>query len=457
MFGRKKIKVRLAPSPTGYMHVGTAQSALYNWLFAKKNGGEFLFRIEDTDIERSTKEYEQSILEALEWLELKWDGEVVHQSKRRIHYRRALEKLITNKKAFWCNHTKEELEAERKEQEENKQPPRHICSCKSSSAFRRHYPASNPGQNFILRLAVNEQKIAFNDVIRGPIEFEAGLLGDFSIAKSLDEPLYNFAVVVDDAEMGITHAIRGEDHISNTPKQILIYKALGLPLPIFAHLPLILAPDRSKLSKRHGGMAVADYKKDYLPEALINFLGGLSYTFSKEIISREEMVKEFDLTKVHKSGAVFDVKKLNWLNSQYIKKLPPKEFKNLTNLNISDAAAALITERLERLTDVQEFSYLWSEPQYGKELLKWKNSGFEQVKASLSRSLEVLKAAEMSREAILAGLEKLSVELGNKGLVFWPLRVALSGKEKSPDPIDIALALGKQETIKRIEKAISLL
>ena len=441
------VKVRLAPSPTGFLHVGTAQSALYNWLFAKKNSGEFLLRIEDTDKERSTKGYEQSTLEALEWLDLKWDGDVVHQSERTANYRRALEKLLAEKKAFYCGHTKEELEAEQKRQAELKEPPRHICDHKTKGL-----------KAGIIRLANDaERTINFNDQIRGPIEFNARLLGDFSIAKSLDEPLYNFAVVIDDIDMEITHVIRGEDHISNTPKQILIYEALGLKPPTFAHLPLILAPDRSKLSKRHGAVAVVDYKNDYLPSALINFLGCLGYTFSKEIISLEEMVGEFELDKVHKAGAVFDIKKLNWYNAQYIKKLSPNEFKKLTGLEVSDVGVALITERLEKLTDTQAFTYLWMEPTYSKELLLWKESDFGQVKASLVASLGVLKDVEMTREAILAKLERLSGELGNKGLVFWPLRVALSGKEKSPDPVDIALALGKGETLKRMQKAIEIL
>ena len=458
MVSSQKIRVRLAPSPTGFLHVGTAQSALYNWLFAKKNSGEFLLRIEDTDKERSTKGYEQSTLEALEWLGLDWKGKIIRQSERHAQYRKSLEKLISNKKVFWCNHSKEELEAEKTEQIEKKLPPRHICN------HRHHYkiPISSPERvgSWVIRLAVDHDsnhKIIFNDEIRGLIEFETKLLGDFSIAKNLDEPLYNLAVVIDDIDMEISHVIRGEDHISNTPKQILIYEALGLTPPTFAHLPLILAADRSKLSKRHGAVAVVDYKKDYLPEALINFLGCLGYTFSKEMLSAQEMIGEFELDKVHKAGAVFDIKKLNWYNAQYIKKLSVGEFRKLTGLEISDAGIALITERLEKLTDVQAFTYLWMEPIYSKELLCWKDSDFEQIKASLGASLGVLKDVEMTREAILAKLERLSVELGNKGLVFWPLRVALSGKEKSPGPVEIAIALGKEESLKRIQKAIEIL
>ncbi|HZZ99096.1 MAG TPA: glutamate--tRNA ligase [Candidatus Paceibacterota bacterium] len=444
------IKVRIAPSPTGFLHIGTAQSALYNWLFARKSEGSFCLRIEDTDKERSTREYEQSILDALKWLGLEWDGEFVRQSENLSRHSALLEKLLAEGKAFYCHHAKEELEAERKEQEDKKEPPRHICDHKNSEKGKQ------PGG--IIRLAVPEHPVRFKDIIRGPIEFKSELLGDFSIARAIDDPLYNFAVVADDSEMGITHVIRGEDHISNTPKQILIYEALGLPVPQFAHLPLILASDRSKLSKRHGAVAVIDYRKDYLPESILNFLGGLSYTFSKEILSKEEMMAEFELAKVHKSGAVFDQKKLDWINSQYIKNLSPQEFKEAAGMpEIPDAAVPLITERLERLSDAQNFSYLWEKPVYEPKLLIWKNSSAEETKNSLQRSLAVLEASEWGREGIMSGLEGLSAETGNRGLVFWPVRVALSGKDKSPDPVALALVLGKEETLTRLGEALTLL
>lgn len=444
------VKVRIAPSPTGFLHIGTAQSALYNWLFARKMGGVFCLRIEDTDRERSTKEYEDSILMALEWLGLKWDIEVVRQSERTQIYRSALEELLRDGKAFYCHHSQEELEAERQRQESLKEPPRHQCNHKD-------LPLGKEGGG-IIRLAVGDstQIISFEDQIKGHIEFKAELLGDFSIARSVSDPLYNFAAVVDDADMEISHVIRGEDHISNTPKQILVYQALSKTPPLFAHLPLILGPDRSKLSKRHGAMAAIDYKKDYLPEAVINFLGGLGYTFSKDVLSREEMIQEFDLAKIHKSGAIFDTKKLNWINCQYIKRLTPEEFRKVGGVSeVSDSAVPLITDRLEKLTDAQDFAYLWQEPVYEKELLIWKTSSLEEVKSSLSQSLEVVSSSEMTDEALRGGLETLSTKSGNKGLVFWPLRVALSGKDKSPDPVQLAIVLGKEEVVKRINTAIN--
>ena len=416
-------------------------------------------RIEDTDRKRSTKEYEQSILDALEWLGLKWDGGVVRQSERMDKYKTVLERLLAEGKAFYCHHTKEELETERKEQEEKKEAPIHTCSHKNEAKGKQ------PGG--IIRLinyssGNKPRMVCFKDIIRGNIQVASSLLGDFSIAKSLNEPLYNFAVVVDDSDMEITHVIRGEDHISNTPKQILIYEALGKTPPQFAHLPLILASDRSKLSKRHGGTAVVDYKKDYLPEAIVNFLGGLSYTFSKDILTKEEMIDEFELSKVHKSGAVFDLKKLNWINSQYIKKLSPEKFKKALQQatgrldDILDAAVPLITERLEKLSDVENFSYLWKEPKYNEKLLKWKKSNFN---TSLDILAEVKKIIddfdfEKGKDELRKVLDEFSGKVGDRGLVYWPLRVALTGKDKSPDPIDIAYVLKKEETLKRVKFAL---
>lgn len=472
MVNDSKIRVRVAPSPTGYLHVGTAQSALYNWLFARKNGGKFLLRIEDTDKERSTKEFEQSIYDALEWLDLKPDEPPVIQSANLSRHKEMLEKLLAEGRAFYCHHTKEELEDERKKQEENKQAPRHVCSDKRLTTNDQRQEKTKG----IIRLAVDENSdrvISFDDQVRGKIEFKQSLLGDFAIARTVDDPLYHFAVVVDDIDMEISHVIRGEDHISNTPKQILIYEALRqirqahcgeefetqaqgklLEIPQFGHLPLILAPDRSKLSKRHGDTAVLSYKKDYLPEAMVNFLGGLSYTFSKEIISKEEMVEEFELNKVHKAGAIFDVKKLNWINSSYVKSLNVDKFKSLVGLKeLSDKVVPIITERLEKLSDVHNFDYFWEEPQYDKNLLKWKKATLEESISALKKVHDILEKIEFTRENLLKVLDELGQNLGDRGLAYWPLRVALTGKEKSPDPIDIALVLGKQETLKRIKNA----
>lgn len=443
------IKVRFPPSPTGNLHVGTVRTLLYSWLWARKNGGKVIFRIEDTDRERSTKEYEDNIIEGLTWLGLDWDGDIYRQTERGDIYRKYLGELLENKKAFYCYHTKEELEIERNAQMEAKEPPRHICSHKYDS------PENKDGG--IIRLNVDEKSdrvIVFEDKVKGEIKWTQNLLGDFSIAKDLDNPLYNFAVAIDDMDMGISHVIRGEDHISNTPKQILVYEALNKPIPIFAHVPLILGSDKSKLSKRHGATAVTDYKKDYLPESLVNFLGFLGYTFSKDIISISEMVSEFELDKIHSSPAIFDVQKLNWINSQYVRNLPVGELKKkIGHEEISDFAASLIGERLEKFSDAQVFSYLWERPKYDKELLVWKKSDLEGAINSLKTLLNVLGDIDMNESDIMRG--RLDAISEDRGSVYWPLRVALSGAKMSPDPIDLAKALGSQEVIARIKIAIN--
>ncbi len=449
-----KVKVRIAPSPTGFLHVGTAQSALYNWLFARKHEGTFYLRIEDTDKERSTKEYEQAIYDSLEWLGLKWDRDVVRQSDRMDKYKAVLEKLLSEGKAFYCHHSKEELEEEKKQQAQNKQPPLHDCEHKNTEEGK------TPGG--LIRLAIDrnpERKIVFDDIIRGRVEFEAKLMSDVSLGNGFERLLYNFTTVIDDIDMKISHVIRGEDHISNTPKQILLYEALGKQVPQFAHLPLILAPDRSKLSKRHGATAVVDYKKDYLPEALLNFLGAMSYTFGEEILTKEEMVKEFELAKVHKSGAVFNIDKLNWFNSQYIKKLDPAKFKELTNIDVPDKAVPLITERLEKLSDAHGFDYFWKEPEYDKELLKWKKADSGKSLETLSEVQKIIENFDFNKEKeeLRKVLDEFSAKIGDRGLVYWPLRVALTGKEKSPDPVELAVVLGKKEVVKRIGKALTFL
>lgn len=455
------VRTRIAPSPTGHLHIGTARTALFNWIFARKNGGEFVLRIEDTDLERSDKKYEDNIIEGLKWLGLDWDGPIFRQSERLSSYKKYLNQLLNGGKAFWCFHTQEELDQEKKEQRDKKEAQRHICSHKKEKR-------SPKGEKGIIRLAVDENStriIHFDDEIKGVIEWREHLLGDFSLAKGLESPLYNFAVVADDIDMEISHVIRGDDHISNTPKQILIYEVIQevgdkhITIPKFAHLPMILGPDKSKLSKRHGAISVIDYKKDYVPEAIVNFIAFLGYTYSKDIITKEEMAKEFDFKKVHGSGAIFDIKKLNWINSQYIKNFSAGKLMDLTGVpKISEEALPLITERLERLSNIHNFDFFWKEPEYDPKLLIWKNSDPEDVKTSLSESGEIIKHIQLKdKEALKLALDDLGKKMANRGLVYWPLRVAVSGKDKSPDPVDIIFAIGKEQTIKRIEGAVNKL
>ncbi|OGN08177.1 MAG: glutamate--tRNA ligase [Candidatus Yanofskybacteria bacterium RIFCSPHIGHO2_02_FULL_41_11] len=462
------VRVRFAPSPTGYLHIGGVRSALFNWLFARNNGGVYILRIDDTDIERNKKEYEDDILNSFKWAGLEWD-EFYKQSDRADIYEKYLKELLDSNKAFWCYHTIEELEAEQKEQAAKKEAPRHVCHFKYNQRSTPNHPAkaratgqatNGQRQDRIIRLAVNENStriLHFEDEIRGIVEWEERLIGDFSLAKDLKTPLYNFTTVIDDFELGISHVIRGEEHISNTPRQLLIYEAIDKPVPKFAHLPLILGTDKSKLSKRNSAVPIADYKKDYLPEALINFLGFLGYTYSKEIISKEEMAKEFDLKKVHRSGAVFNTDKLNWINSQYIKSLSANKLVSLSAFkNVPDKAIPLITERLEKLSDVQNFDYFWKEPEYDRELLKWKKSTLAKSVETLTEVKKVLEEFdfEKSKDELRKLLDDFSEKKGDRGLVYWPFRVALTGRDKSPDPVDVAFVLGKEKTLERVRKAL---
>lgn len=458
----------MAPSPTGYAHIGSARTALFNWLFAKHEGGKFILRIEDTDKERSKKEYEEDLLEGFKWLGMGWD-EFYRQSDRIPIYSKYIQKLLDENKAFWCHHSEEELEKERQEQLVKKAIPRHVCGYKIQDT---RYEVQERGG--IIRLAVDEnsdRKIKFRDLIRGEIEFEERLLGDFSIAKNVETPLYNFAATVDDYEMEISHVIRGEEHIANTPRQILIQEALGFEMPAYAHLPLLLGPDKSKLSKRHGALSLNEYKKmGYLPEALSNFICLLSFTMpdGREIFTMGDLVEVFDLLKVHKSGAVFDMKKLDWINGEYIKKLGDEELadKLLAGGWLPEEATKegvqkiipLAKERIKKLSDISEFGYFFKESEYDRGLLVWKNKGFEEIKNSLSEVAKIIEEKGTENKDVLRQeLDSLGVKLGDRGLAYWPFRVALSGLKASPDPVDIAQILGKEKTLERVKRATELL
>lgn len=473
---QKKIRVRMAPSPTGFLHVGTARAALFNWLFARHHNGTFILRIEDTDWERSKPEFEKSVTEGLEWLGLKWD-EFHRQSERTDIYEKYLKKLLESGKAFWCYHTVEELEKEKEGQVAKKEAPRHVCSYKYESEKRK---AESEKESGIIRLAVDENStriIHFEDIVRGHIEFEQKVIGDLSLAKNESTPLYNFAVVVDDHEMKISHVIRGEDHIANTPKQILIAEALEVALPEFAHLPLILGPDRSKLSKRHGATMLDEYRQlGYLSEALVNFLALLGWTpeGGREVLTKNELIERFSLEKVHKAGALFDLKKLNWLNGQYLKTENDVSLAKLAqpfiekhfgpqSSEMAEKLASLFRERLEYLDQVKDFHYFFKAPEYSTELLVWKKSDQAGAKKSLTLSLEALKPEVewqiFDEPYIRTKLDKLAEEhfAGDRGAVYWPLRAALSGEKFSPDPVSIMKLLTKEEVFSRIKKALKML
>ncbi|MEX2014263.1 MAG: glutamate--tRNA ligase family protein [Parcubacteria group bacterium] len=393
-----KIITRFPPSPTGPLQVGNVRTALFNYLFAKKNKGDFIVRAEDTDKARSKREYEESMLDSLEWLGLKRDGEFWRQSERTEIYKKYLKKLIGEGKAY----VSEETEGENRE---------------------------------VVRFKNPNSVIVFEDVVRGEVQFDTTELGDFIIAKNIEEPLYHLAVVVDDFETGITHVIRGEDHISNTPRQILIEEAIGAPRPIYVHMPLILASDRSKLSKRkHGESVSLDYyrQKGYLPEAIINYLALLGWNpgTEQEIFTMEELIEQFDLAKIQKGGAIFDEKKLEWVNREHLKRLPPE------------------MQMALKIKEVQAEPYISSAPELERAKIGWKDTSPE----TTLQHLEQVKKLVGDDDAIMKYAEK-----EGKGNVLWPLRYALSGQEKSPDPFTLMAALGKEESIKRIEKALAFL
>lgn len=469
---KQAIRVRMAPSPTGFLHIGTARTALFNWLFARHEAnGIFIIRIEDTDQERSKPEFEKNILEGLKWLGLKWD-EFYRQSERTKIYTKHLKKLLDSGKAFWCYHSVEELEWEKEKQMERREAPRHVCEYKQKVQSEN----CKTGEG-IIRLAVDENSsrvIHFEDTIRGHVEFEQRVIGDLSLAKDEQTVLYNFAVVVDDHEMKISHVIRGEDHIANTPKQILVAEALGVTVPQFAHLPLILGADRSKLSKRHGATMLNEYRlAGYLPEALVNFLAllGWSPENNQELLTKNKIIEKFDLKKVHKSGAIFDLKKLNWLNAQYlkmennlglaelVKPFVEKHFgKQSPELILK--ITPLLRERLEYLDQIKEYHYIFKAPEYDPNLLVWKKSNQMGAKKALT---EIKKALDgqtewdiFDEQYLRSELDKLAQEqfADDRGAVYWPLRVALSGEKFSPDPVSIMRLLAKGEVFKRIDKAL---
>ncbi|MDP3725009.1 MAG: glutamate--tRNA ligase [Nanoarchaeota archaeon] len=479
---KKEVRTRIAPSPTGFFHVGTARTALFNYLYAKRYGGEFILRIEDTDKERSKPEYEEDIIRSLEWLGLEWDSDqhegheqntnnanisrFYRQSERTEIYKKYLEKLLNEGKAYYCCCAKEELEAQRISQETNGHIFKYSGKCRQDADIRGLQRRST--QNLVIRFKVPEKKVLFHDEIRGKVEFDSELFGDIVIAKSLDEPLYNFTVVVDDEEMEITHVIRGEDHLGNTPKQILLQAALGFREPHYAHLPLILAPDRSKLSKRAEEIDATIKslrERGYLPEAVVNFLALLGWSpgDNREIFSLEELEKFFDLKKIQKGGAIFNIQKLDWFGAHYIQKLKFEELKEKMwefipdiwkkNPEVLDRAIGLEQERMKTLRDFEEAAGFFFElPEYPAERLVWKNSDMETARKRLEHVLDIME------ESLGDGLETRVMEYAEKegrGDVLWPLRVALSGLEKSPGPFQIIKVIGREEGIQRIKHALN--
>ncbi|PIT92312.1 MAG: glutamate--tRNA ligase [Candidatus Harrisonbacteria bacterium CG10_big_fil_rev_8_21_14_0_10_42_17] len=472
-----EIRVRMAPSPTGVLHVGTARTAIFNWLFAKAEGGTFVLRVEDTDKERSKKEYEEEIIENLNWLGIDWDegpykgGEYgpYHQSERTEIYKRYLQNLLKEHKVYYCFCTKEELENEREGQLAQGFAPKYSGKCRALSETevkeKRHSGASS-----VIRFKTPEIAITFHDLIRGDIKNDLALAGDFVIARDEESPLYNFTVVIDDYEMKISHVLRGEDHIANTAKQYALQKELGFPHPKYAHLPLILDKRRAKLSKRDAVVGIEEYKNmGYLPEALFNFLTLLGWhpTDDKEMMTIEELIMRFDITKVQKGGAIFNTEKLDWLNGQYIKNMGSRELLNYIKeyVNIKDDFSEkelikivdLVKERMRKITDFKEHThFFWELPEYEGKMLIWKATGKARTLENLNYVIETLKnvqKADFTRNEIEKIVGVIADERG-RGEVLWPIRAALSGLKTSPGPYEIMDILGKEEAIKRLKKAV---
>lgn len=465
----KKIVTRFAPSPTGDWHIGNARTALFEYLFAKHAGGDFLFRIEDTDRERLVEGAAERIVDNLKWLNILPDNvkEPLVQSERLEEYRKYALQLVTEGKAYICTCSKDELEAERKKQEAKKLPPRYSGKCRDAKIDL----ADVKEGEYVIRMKMPQKgKITVHDLIRGDVEFDLSLSDDQVILKSDGFPTYHLASIVDDHEMNITHVIRGEEWLSSTPKHLTLYEMFGWSAPEFAHLPLILAPDRTKLSKRHGATSVEDYKKlGYLPEALINFIALLGWNpkDEREYFTLEELVAEFKIENVNKSPAVFNVEKLNSINAHYI-----IEYVKSQNGKVKSAIQNFLTditdEELEligrggfnTLKEAADYiSKLREEPEYDGEILIFKKSDKTVTKKALDIVKDKLEALEeWNADKVQQALEYTVIENGmGNGDVFWPVRVALSGEEKSPSPVELAVALGQEVTLKRIRKAISKL
>ncbi len=479
---KKEIRVRIAPSPTGPLHIGTARTALFNYLFAKRNKGKFILRIEDTDLERSDKKFENDIIENLKWLGIIWDeGPDIggpyapyRQTQRISSYKKYLLQLLDKKMAYWCYCTEEEIAMRTDIKMAQGLAPKYECDCQTldKNTLEEYKKA---GRKPILRFKMPTKELSFNDLIRGKVSFDGNLIGDIAIAKNLETPLYNFAVVIDDFEMKISHVIRGEDHISNTPKQIAIQEALNLPRPEYAHLPLILGADRSKMSKRHGAISIEDYKnKGYLPQALVNFMAllGWSHPKEKEVLTIKELIDNFSLERIQKSGAIFNIEKLNWLNGHYIRNLKPEELVNLaipfitqagfkSDKNYAAKVIKLEQERLKKIGDlpIQADFFFKDKLEYDTNSLKWKHQNEQNVLEILQeirKFLEKINEKEFHIKKIKTAFENLIKNKGT-GEVLWPFRFALSGKKASPGPYEIAEVLGKIKTLERINYAIKIL
>jgi glutamyl-tRNA synthetase len=462
-----QIRLRFAPSPTGYLHVGGARTALFNWLLARKEDGVFILRIEDTDVARSTEESVQAILEGMTWLGLDWDEGPYYQSDNFPLYKEYAERLLAEGKAYRCYCTPEELEAKREQALREGRKPKYDGTCRQRAA---EVPDATP---FVIRFRAPQEGVtAFDDLVKGRIVFNNEELDDLIIQRSDGTPTYNFTVVVDDASMNMTTVIRGDDHVNNTPRQILLYEALGYPVPRFAHVPMILGADKTRLSKRHGATSVMAYRDmGYLPEAMVNYLVRLGWSFGdEEIFSREELVEKFTIEAVGKSAGVFNPDKLLWLNHHYIKSSDPARLAELllpflAERGIASVAggpdlAAVVRTLQERSRTLVEMAdgalfYYNADFAYDPEAAaKFLKPETVPLFAALVAKLGTL--AGWSHDAIEACFKEFCTEQGIKmGQIGPPVRVALCGGTVSPSIYEVLEVLGKEETCARIARAVS--
>jgi len=447
-FQEKKVVTRFAPSPTGFLHLGNYRTALFNYIYAKQHNGKMILRVEDTDQARSKKEYEEDIIESLEWLGIQYD-EIYRQSDRKNIYTRYIKNLLEKGLAYESDEEKDDI------------------------------------KNTVIRFKNPKTIVAFNDVVRGEISMDTKDLGDFVIARGIDDPVYHLAVVIDDFEMNITHVIRGEDHISNTPRQILIQRAIEATPVSYAHIPLVLAPDKTKLSKRHGALPVREYKDEgYLPEALINFLALLGWSPQQgdrsdqnDIFTLEELCKTFSLARVQKGGAIFNKEKLLWVNKEHIKKMPDRDFSNAVKKFLPEEiftfpqwseeryarVVLALRDRIGKFSDIKdlygggELAYFFERPELEPARISWREvKDIAVTKTHVDNIINILQKTPVDNfltpEEIKENLWEYATEHG-RGSVLWPMRYALSGQEKSPDPFTLASIFGKEETIERLRAA----
>ena len=476
-----KVVTRFAPSPTGFMHVGSVRTALFAWLFARKNNGIFILRIEDTDKKREVEGSIEHILKSLKWLGINWDegpdiggpNAPYIQSQRLDTYRKFAQELYEKGLAYADPYSEEKLNTLRKQSEIEKK----------AFLYREHRPENSPkwdGTKPLRLKIIDSKRYVWNDLVRGELSAGPESLDDFILMKSDGYPTYNFAHIIDDYYMGVTHIFRADEFISSIPKFLALYEALGIERPEFATLPPIMGPDgKKKLGKRDGAKDVLDYKNEgYLPEAIVNFLAFIGWNpgDDREVMSISEIIEAFEVNKIQSAGGKFNEEKLLWLNKEYMKKKPMNELENkFTEIlskkysfdqNLIKRISPIILERINTFGELEkyvvegEFDYFFEQPKLLKEMIVWKKGGtLEEAKANLSLVLDILNKIsdkDFALEILKEKLMKFAEEKG-KGNVLWPLRVALSGKEKSPDPFILLSILEKKESIKRVQSAVDFI